>query len=482
MVTFNEIPNPNRSPLAAAEFDPIGAPGQETHHALLVGIQLSTATVAALSLQTIAGETEGDGKHGIGSQLAEMCRAYKSRNRRARVTSVGVAEPAAGTAAAGEFAITGPASEDGVAAFYVGGRRVAVAVSNGDTATQIGDNLVTALAADGRLPVTGVNTTGTVAVTAKWKGVNGNDIPLHVSLDDGDELPAGVAVAITDMAGGAGQPDLSAVVAVLEETRYDSIITGFADDTSLDTLEAEVRDRWTAERMLDGHVFAGALGDQAALTTLGDARNAPESTIMGGGESPTPPWIWAAQAAAAEATIDHPGVPRYGLILPDCRPPAPADRFTHAARNLILEDGVSTHRVNAGGEVIIDRLVTTYQEDEFGNPSETWRPLTRRRNAAYLRRDWIARIAAKYGRHMLVDDGTQVDPGVPVVSPSVLKGEALVWFRDKERSGHVEDFEAFKASLIAERPDGDAERLNTVLGPNLSNELVTIATKFAFRV
>lgn len=482
MVTFNEIPDPNRSPAFFAEFDPLGAPGQSLTHVLLIGTRLPAGTAPALSKQLIVGDTEGDGHFGPGSPLARMCRAFKRVNRQARLTAMGVAAPGGGTAASGQIALTGPATAPGVLAVYVAGELVEVPVASGETATQIGDALAGAVSADPQLPVNAVNAAGTVTFTAKWAGVNGDEIDLQVNFREGDELPAGVGAVVTAISGGAGVPDLSAAVAVFDETTYDTIVIDFTDAVSLGQLEAEVASRWEATRMLDGHVMAAKRGDVGTLTTYGAAKNAPESTVLGLGFSPTAPWIAAAQMAGRDAAIGHPGLPRVGLTLPDVVAPKPDQRFNHESRNLLLEDGISTFRVDPGGQVILDRLVTTYQADAFGQPSETWRPLSRRRVASFLRQDWVRRIAAKYSRRLLADDGTEVDPGVPVVTPSTLKSEALAWFRERERGGYVEDFEAFRASLLAERPDGDAERVDVLMEPNLINELVTVASKIAFRV
>lgn len=481
MVTFKEIPESNRSPLVAAEFDPIGAPGMEQSHILVIGVQLS-GTVSPLTPTLVTGETEGDGLFGAGSMLARMLRAVKRVNRSARVTAIGVEEPSTGAAASGKLAVSGSATADGELAVYIGGERVAVGVSSGDTADDIAAALEAAIDADDQLPVTAAVSGAEVTVTCRWKGSVGNDIHLGVALRDTDEMPAGVSVSITPMAGGTGAPDLSAVVAVLEETIYSHIVSGFNDATSLATLEAEVERRWEADVALDGHVFAAVRGNVASMVSAGQARNSAASTLFGAGLSPTPSWIWAAQVAARDAGVADPGLPRFGLTLPDCLPPAPADRLDHAERNVLLHSGISTHRVDSGGRAIIDRLITTWQRNALGEPDTTWLALTTRHTAAYLRRDWVRRISAKYSGYKLADDGTQVGPGARVITPSVIEAEALAWFREKEREGHVEDFDAFRASLVAERNASDPTRLDALLAPNIVNELVTIATKVAFSV
>lgn len=69
-----------------------------------------------------------------------------------------------------------------------------------------------------------------------------------------------------------------------------------------------------------------------------------------------------------------------------------------------------------------------------------------------------------------------------VVTPSVIRGEAIAWFIEMERAGRVENFEQFKADLSVARDANDPERVNVVSPPDLSNELVTLATRFAFRL
>lgn len=481
MVTFNEIPENNRSPAVFAEFDPLGAPGAQQHHILVIGHRLATGSVAALVPTLVTGQTEGDGLFGAGSMLARMLRAVKAVNRNARVTAIGVAEPA-GAKSAGTFTITGPATADGVLAVYIGGERVEAQVSNGDTADEVATALANAINATTQLPVTAAAVAAVVTLTCRWNGASGDDIDLAVNLRDTDELPAGVGAAVVAMAAGAGVPDLAAVVAALEEVKYDTIVSGWNDDASLDALEAEVERRWTADVALDGHVFCALRGDVAAMSTFGSARNSPASTVMGAGTSPTPSWIWAAQVAARDAGVADPGVPRFGLTLPDVLPPPVDARIDHAERNVLLFDGISTHRVDSGGRVIIDRLITTFQSNALGEPDTTWLAVTTRRTASFLRSSWVALIAAKYSGYKLADDGTQFAPGVKVITPSVLEGEALAWFRAREREGHVEGFEAFRTALVSERNAGDPTRLDTLLAPNLVNELVTIATKFAFSV
>lgn len=476
---FTEIPDPNLSPLVAAELDPLGAPGEDVHTILVVGYRLGSATVPALTPTLTSAEPEADAQHGEGSQLARMLRAVKRVNTRSRCFGIGVGAPS-GTAAAGTLTFTGPASEAGAFALYVAGERVPVAIASGDSAAAVATKVAAAINADGQLPVTAAAESAVVTVTCRWNGLSGNAIDLAVNLRPSDRSVAGVGLTIGTWEGGTGSPDLAAVVAVLEERRYDAIVLG-DHGANLGDMVDEVSRRWRATIQLDGHVWIAARGSLGALSSLGGTLNAPELTVLGLGASPSAPWIAAAQAAGVDGTYTSPARPRGGAVLPDVVAPLPAARFDHDERNLLLLDGISTLRIDAGGRSLIDRLVTTYKTNAFGAIDRSWQSLMTRHTAAFLRRDWVAYLQTTYPGYLLGDDDTIVDPGVRLVTPSVLRGEALAWFQRMQRRGLVEDFAQFRETLAALRPAGDPTRVDMLVEPNLTNELVTIATKFAFR-
>lgn len=92
-------------------------------------------------------------------------------------------------------------------------------VAVGDTATDIGDNLVTQITADDTVPVTAINTAGDVALTAINKGSEGNKLTLQV-----EGYVPGIAITITPKATGAGVPDISGVTTTIQNIRYQTIV------------------------------------------------------------------------------------------------------------------------------------------------------------------------------------------------------------------------------------------------------------------
>jgi phage tail sheath gpL-like len=100
----------------------------------------------------------------------------------------------------------------------------------------------------------------------------------------------------------------------------------------------------------------------------------------------------------------------------------------------------------------------------------------------YLRYSFRARIASKYPRHKLADDGTRIGAGQAVITPKLGKAEAIAWFRDMEELGLVENFDQFKNDLVVQRNASDRNRLDFVLPPDIVNPLTVTAARVDFRV
>lgn len=491
MVTFNQIPGDIRTPGVYTEFDGSGAlqgTPAKPHTALLIGLRSSSGTAAAGEQKQLVGKNDADGYFGRYSPLAEMARAFKEANPRTKLIAIGLAAEG-GAAAASAFTFSGTASKAGLLAFYVSGRRIEVAIDSGDDADDVAAALVAAINAAEGLHVSAAvgagEDTDEVTVTAKVAGTHGNDIVLEFNRRDTDAFPPGISIveeAIPAMSGGTSSVDVADAIDTFGDLQFDSIATMFNDATNLGKLEVELARRWGPMVALEGHAFASISGDVSAATAFGAARNSPHLTIMPTGKSPTPSWVMAAVVAAVDAAETDPGRPRHTLPLIGIEAPKPGQALIREDRDLLLHAGMSTYKVDAGGSVLIERLITTYQENALGSPDPTYLDITTMRTLAYLRYSWNLRLSIKYPRHKLADDGTNFAPGSKVVTPSVIRGEALAWFREMEFATHVEGFEQFKNDLVVARNAGDPNRLDLVLNPDLVNQLGVIATQIGFRI
>ena len=483
MISFNNIPITLRTPGQFIEFDNSramrGLPVL-MHKVLVIGQKLAAGTVAAHIPTRVLSVADAERDFGRGSQLAAMLAAFIGANGWADITAIAVDDDAGGVAASGTITVSGPASAAGTLAVYIAGKRVAIAVASGGTAANIATAVAAAINADTTLPVTAAAAAAVVTLTARHKGTIGNQVDVRANYALGDAFPAGVGLAIEAMADGAGNPTLAAALAALGDVHYATLVLPFADATNLALVEADLEDRWGPMRQREAVAFAGIQGSFSDMTTVGESRNSELLVLIGSGKSPTPAYLWAAVTAAVDAGETDPARPRQTLAMPGLQAPDVQDRATQAERNLLLYSGVSTFVVDAGGEVRIERLITTYRENANGTPDESYLDIETVRTLGYMRTAFRNRIAQVFPRHKLANDGTDFAPGQAIATPKLIKVELLHVARQLEQAGILENFEQFKADLIVERDAADPNRVNALLPPDTVNQLRVFAGAIQF--
>lgn len=456
-----------------------GAGGTAAKHALVMGMMLDAGTATAETLVPVSGETEGDTLFGRGSQLAEMLRTFKANNPRARVTAIGL--DLTGTAASGTVTFSGTVTKSGVFPAYVGGERVAISVTAGDAAADIATAFAAAVNANTRLPVTAAAVDEVVTLTCRWDGTTGNNIDVRTNYRSTDAAgyPTGLVATIVAMSSGAGEPDLANAIAAWAPLVYDDFVDGIGTATTLGDAESEVADRWAETVQLYGHVWGAIPGSQSTMTTFGEARNSPYSSLMGSSLSPTAPWIWAAACAGADLSMEHEGYPRLGKVIKGVLPPAESDMPTPEEKNLLLFSGISTFNVDVSGVVSFDRAITTSQTVNSVEDT-TYLPRTRmgmlQANAISMRQR-----LAKFNSYMIADDGTAFAAHLKIATPSSIRSDLIVWYDGRVALGYGEDAAGFQESLSVVRHVTDKERVDIMSEPNLTNELVTLGATMMFR-
>ncbi|WP_343545495.1 phage tail sheath subtilisin-like domain-containing protein [Sphingomonas paucimobilis] len=486
-ISFSTIPVSLRTPGAYIEFDASravsGLPPAPTK-ALLIGQRLAAGTVAPLTPTRIVSADQAAQAFGRGSMLHAMAAAYRAGDDLTELWAVGLSDLAGGTAATGQITVTAAAAAAGVIALMIDGVAVKVGVAAADAPATIATAIAAAVNALPDLPVTAASAAAVVTLTARHKGTAGNDLDVRANFYQGESYPAGVGLAFTAFAGGAGNPDFAAAIAAIGDASYSTIVVGFADAATMAAAEVEMARRWSAMEMIDGRVYFGARGTMAALAAIGNARNSPHLSIIGAKAAPHAPYRWAATFAAVvgfHGAID-PARPFQTLALPGLIAPAQGDRFTRTERDLLLRDGVSTWTVDAGGAVLIERAITTYQVNPFGIEDTAFLDINTPMTLSYLRYAVRARILSKYPRHKLASDDTRATAGQAIVTPKVIRAELIALFRELEEAGLVENLDQFMADLIVERDKIDAGRVNALIPPDLVNQFRVFAARIQFIV
>jgi len=488
MISLNQIPIDIRTPGAYIEIDNSqalrGLPGIPSR-ILVLGQRLAAGTVAAQVPTRVLDEAEAEAFFGRGSMQHLMFRALKANNAYTETWAIAL-DDGAGVAASGsvKFGGTGTA---GTINLYIAGQRVRVAVVSGDALSDIATATAAAITAATDLPVTAAVNGGDntqVDLTARHKGEAGNAIDVRVNHYPDEKDPSGLTYTVTAMAGGSGNPDIAGAIAVFGDEWWTDIAMPWTDTANLTALEAELASRFGPLTMMDGHAYAAATGSHAELTTLGNGRNSPHLTIMGGDGSPTPPWAWAAAltgVCAYYGKID-PARPFQTLPLDGVMAPKPEDRFTMEERNLLLFDGIATFKVDGGGRVLIERVITTYETNAQSVDDPSFLDLNTMKTLALLRYQVRARIQTRFPRHKLADDGANVGAGQAVVTPRIIRAELIALFRQWEEAGLAEDIDQFKSDLIVERDQSDVNRVNALIPPDIVNQFRIFAGNVQFRL
>ena len=488
-MNFNNIPSDIRVPLFYAEVDNSQANSATSTMPRLIVAQVNDDSTAAevgqLTLVSSLGLAVSIG--GRGSMLAQMYDTWRRIDPAGEVWCLPV--KGTGAKAAGKVTITGAAKESGVLSLYVGGVRVRAVVVSGATPAEVGAALAAAVtAAD--LPVSAVNAAGVVTLTCKWSGESGNDIALQLNRlgrNNGESTPAGLAIALSAMAGGAGSPEVAGLLASLGDEPFEFICSPWTDATSLNAWQEFMGDsagRWSWAKQLYGHLYAAKRGTVGQLVAFGVTRNDQHATIQGFEPGcPDPFWRVAAAYAARTAVFisADPARPTQTGELTGIAPAPAGERFTLTERQSLLTHGIATASFS-GGVQRIERGITSYQRNAFDQPDDSYLDSESLHQSAYVISYLKSVITSKYGRHKLANDGTRFGAGQAIVTPNVIRGEMIASYYALERLGIVENADAFAQYLIVERSATNPNRLDVLFPPDLVNQLRVFALQYQFRL
>ncbi|RON52926.1 phage tail protein [Pseudomonas frederiksbergensis] len=490
-VPFSNIPSNLRVPLFYAEVDNSQAnSGAQTQRTLIIG-QITASGNGVANIPVLGqGVSDAKAKGGLGSMLALMTDAYVRADDFGEVWFLPLADAAGGVAAMGTVLIAGTPTSTGVISLYIAGQLLSLTVTTSEPAADIATALAALVNSSTDLPVTAAATTATVTLTAKNKGLAGNEIDLRLNYQgssSGEATPAGLTLTLTQMASGATNPTLDTALANLGDEPFDFIVSPYTDTASLNALKNLLNDktgRWSYSSQVYGHVFAALRGTVSALSTAGNARNNQHETIIGFYNSPSPAWIWAADVAgtAAVALRADPGRPLQTLTLSTVLAPPTSSRFILGERNTLLWDGISTFMVGSDGTVAIENLITTYQLNAFGAADDSYLQVETLFLLIFVLRAQRSLVTSKYSRVKLAANGTRFAPGSAIVTPNTIKADLIAQYGEMEFNGYVQDTGSFAKGLIVEKNSTNPNRVDVLWPGTLINQLRIFALLAQFRL
>jgi len=370
---------------------------------LFVGSKNGGSAVSGALVQNILNDGAEDALFGEDSPIATAIRRARRRNGATQFDAIALDDAGGATKATGTIAFVGAATEDSEYVVYLGSKKFnsyTIAVTTGDTAADIVDAIVAAVALDDTVLVTAADGGNDVDLEAINGGTFGNTIGLRI-----DGVIAGLTATITAMSGGATDPTLTGVFDVVGTQRYQGVVWQFDQelDEVVDFLDARFN---VTNDVLDGRAFVGVTDTHANLLSLAGALNSNSLTIAGGklvarADHQGPgvldvPFVKVAEFAGVRAlrrTDDavlgslvisrsrddsfggpwQNSKPYFNTPFPDLENPDLGDAFEGTEVEQLQAAGVWVIDSNrALTAVIAGEIVTTYKTDAAGNPDPTF--------------------------------------------------------------------------------------------------------------
>jgi len=338
---------------------------------------------------------------GFGFMLHRMAiKAFKG-SQGVETWIVPQAEAGGAAASTGDIDFTGSTGVlAGTIYLYIAGDLVSINIADSTSADDIATAVAAAVNANSDLPVTAaVNgvTTAQVDFTAKSKGPWGDKISIALNLDVNQELPSGVAAAITAMSSGSGTPDIDDALNSLgtgdaqNEKYFTDVVHGYLQDSStLSKISAYngVGDGYTGNysktvarpfRALTGDVDPGTAA-LTAMIVITDAKKTDRTNgIIAVPDSPSHPSEVAARAIGAMARINNNRAEEsyIGEEMGDIWPGTDkADRWSddYDNRDTAVKSGVSPTLIK-NGVVVLQNVVSFYRPDDVPVESNGYRSM-----------------------------------------------------------------------------------------------------------
>ncbi len=290
--------------------------GASEYSVVLIGNRLSTGSAqddgyiyGPDTVVPLTSEADAIALFGSGSELHRMIRKFLKVNKSTSVYAIAVTE-SSGSKATGVITLATTATAAATARVYVGGEFVDASIVTGDTASVIGDSVAAAVNARTDWAVTAVNASGTVTLTAKQKGLRGNQLRFAVRILGSCATTATPTANSTAFTGGTTADSNVAALATLSSQRFYYQVSAAEDATQFGAVVTQVGTMAAPLVGLRQRAFAGSVDTLANVTTVATGLNAARAEVTWQQNSDWTPAELAANAAAVYSLFEAAAVPR----------------------------------------------------------------------------------------------------------------------------------------------------------------------------
>ncbi|NTI92279.1 hypothetical protein G6L78_01405 [Agrobacterium rhizogenes] len=393
-----------------------------------------------------------------------------------------------GTAEVRTVTIGAVPASGGQGILQIAGESISLQINAGDTANAVATALAAAINAyynrltGMSLPFTATAATNVVTITARHLGAYATGLDIFVPVLDTINAFDGLLTFATTVPG-AGVPDLSNILAAMNDDPFEMVVSAFGDTanlTRLDTFHNTVSGRWSYAQQLYGHPFYPATDTSSNLVTKALGKDTWHLSMIprfsaGGFAEPDYLWVagfaarlapWAGGGANGDVSRNQTGLVVQGLS-------APRDRnywMDYATRDTMLKNGVSAWKIDRSGNVLIDKIITQHQTTN-GAPDTTFRDIQKIYQLTYALKKFRADLAAEHSNKALADSNPD---GLDAIT-TVKDIKATLFHSYQQMSGVLENSEAALAAMVVTRDADNANRVNVSLPLDFVNPLDVLA-------
>ena len=483
-IPFKQIPNNLLVPGQYEEVDNSEAGSQgDVKRVLLIGYKLSAAPAEVGKPVQVLSPAKAAELCGYGSPLAIMAEAFFDINKTEEYWLLPVDEPSAGTAWEKAFTVTAAGVGAGAVNIIVNGKIISAAVNAGDLPTAIAAAIVARINSEINSPVEAAADGSEVTVTSLVKGIGGNYNTVVI-----EAAAPGVSIAADEAEDGTGETSLKNLFAGLGGKRYNYFVSDFDGAKNIKDLSDELEDRYSALRQIGGRAFIALSGEIGSVSEVGSILaqaagvNSPHIALIPRLDNYQLPCEWAARVAAVviRRLADDPAANTYDTTVSGLIAEKEIDFNT---RQKLLESGVTTWRLDPSGNVLIERLVTSYTENSDGSRDTSYLDIQVPETVDAVRTYINAEAKKRYKDWKLASTEENFGAGAKVMTPGVFRSFLAdlyqsVFIQEKQ---WCQNFESYKNSILVEVMPGSKTRLQYKHKPDLIGQFLIGAGLMQFK-
>jgi phage tail sheath gpL-like len=454
--------------------------------ALIVGYKLAGAPAEAGKPVQVLGDIKAAELCGYGSDAAIMAKAFLEINKTEECWILPLAESEAGVKWSVPFTVAATTAGAGSVEIKINGKTLAAAVTAGDNAEAVSAAIVAKINSDANLPVEASVSDAVVTLTSLVKGYLSD----YNTADMVSKAP-GVTVnkgTVTHGSGGDYAINIGELFPAIGGIRFNYIVSEFDAAAHIKNLADELESRYSAIRQIGGRAFVALAGGVGSATESGtmlakaEAVNSPHVVLVPRGNNPGLPCEWAARfcAAACHILADDPAANTFDTKVPGLAADA---EFGFDTRQKMLESGIATWRLDTVGNVLIERLVTSYTENTDGGRDTSYLDIQVTETVDAVRTYINADAKKRFAKWKLAGTDENFGSGAKVMTTGVWRSflaelYSEVFIKDKQ---WCQDFDAYIKSIIVEIKLGSKTRLEYQHRPNLMGQFYIGAGLLQFK-